>query len=253
MKYSAQILTLLLGLLPISKAYMQPLEKIYKDAVGETEKGNYNDAIILFESVLTSGSESAALYNNLAYCYYANNKFGLAILNFEKAALVDPANQDVQKNLMSVRQTLGLTQKSISGNPAHIMLQHYTYFLSLDQLMFICTALLVVSLLLFSINFYVPNNVLRYAGTVLLIGSLSTLFVVYFQIVVRNSSTKAVVITGPADVRSAASNNAKVINSITEGETVLLLDSFEGWYKVELSPGNKGWVAKDALEIIKSL
>lgn len=63
------------------------------------QKGNYQEAINVYESVLKSGQQSAELYFNLGNCFYKLNKVAPAIFNFEKALLLKPNDAEIQNNL----------------------------------------------------------------------------------------------------------------------------------------------------------
>jgi hypothetical protein len=60
------------------------------------------------------GYSAAALYN-LGNAYARAGKPGLAVLNFERARLLDPNDRDVDANLRHVRETAGLPQPARSG------------------------------------------------------------------------------------------------------------------------------------------
>jgi hypothetical protein len=60
-----------------------------------------------------SGYSAAALYN-LANAYAKSGKTGFAILNYERARLLDPHDPDINANLRHVRQTAGLPPQSRS-------------------------------------------------------------------------------------------------------------------------------------------
>lgn len=253
MKYKQLVFVLAMSILPISKGYMNSPEKVFKDAITETEQGNYKKAIKLFESLLLSGSESAALYNNLGYCYFENKEYGLAILKFEKAILIDPNDSDIQHNLTASRQKLGFNQEPNSESTISIAFTYLYNFMRAKQLVSFGTILLTSGLLLLSINLYKPYKLLRYTGLVFTFSFLITLIVGFAQIYEKSRKNKAVVIEGPVDVLSAASNNAKQINLIKEGEMVLVLDNFEYWSKVQLYNGSKGWVPRKYLGFVKVL
>src|SRR5664279_1277626 len=62
-------------------------------------KGNYDNAIKGYEQVLNTGYESAELYYNLGNAYYKSKKIDHAILNYERAILLDPSDEDIIFNL----------------------------------------------------------------------------------------------------------------------------------------------------------
>ena len=59
----------------------------------------YIDAIGYYEEVLKEGYESAQLYYNLGNAYFNINNLPAAILNYERARVLDPGDEDIKFNL----------------------------------------------------------------------------------------------------------------------------------------------------------
>lgn len=104
MKYMTIYKTLLLGLL---LGWFLPLcaqESTLKEAEEAYAKEDYTQAIELYESVLKSYGESAMVYYNLGNAYYKADKVAPAILNYERALLLNPGDSDTRFNLQVARQ-----------------------------------------------------------------------------------------------------------------------------------------------------
>ena len=104
MRYMTIYKTLLLGLL---LGWFLPLcaqESTLKEAEEAYAKEDYTQAIELYESVLKSYGESAMVYYNLGNAYYKAGKVAPAILNYERALLLNPGNSDTRFNLQVARQ-----------------------------------------------------------------------------------------------------------------------------------------------------
>lgn len=63
------------------------------------EAGNYGEAIQVYEQLATQGIEDSALFYNLGNAYYRSGDLGRAILNFRRAAELDPRDPDIRANL----------------------------------------------------------------------------------------------------------------------------------------------------------
>ena len=73
----------------------------------------YDKAIVIYESLLQEG-ESGEIYYNLGNAYFKQDELGRAILNYERALLLQPGNADVNANLDIARAK---TVDKINPNP----------------------------------------------------------------------------------------------------------------------------------------
>ena len=104
MRYMTIYKTLLLGLL---LGWFLPLcaqASTLKEAEEAYAEEDYTQAIELYESVLKSYGESAMVYYNLGNAYYKAGKVAPAILNYERALLLNPGDSDTRFNLQVARQ-----------------------------------------------------------------------------------------------------------------------------------------------------
>lgn len=60
----------------------------------------------------------------------------------------------------------------------------------------------------------------------------------------------AIVAADNVNVRSGTSTVHKVIDNLTKGETLSLIDTNGNWYKVNTVSGTTGWIWKDLLEVV---
>ena len=58
----------------------------------------YDQAIEIYEALLQQG-ESGEVYYNLGNAYFKQDELGRAILNYERALLLQPGNADISANL----------------------------------------------------------------------------------------------------------------------------------------------------------
>jgi len=69
--------------------------------------GNFKLSIEQYENTISQysqeGRESADLYYNLGNSYFRDNQIGKAILNYERALLLDPGDGDIRHNLRFAR------------------------------------------------------------------------------------------------------------------------------------------------------
>ena len=63
------------------------------------EKEDFSGAINNYEKIIELGYESTALFYNLGNACFKSGKLGAAILYYEKAKKINPADKDVSYNL----------------------------------------------------------------------------------------------------------------------------------------------------------
>ncbi len=218
------------------------------------KSGNFQLAIEKYDSVLASGFCSSELYYNTGNAYFKQGRLGYAVLNYERALSLSPSDEDVLFNLKITRARL---KDNISPTPQFFLytwLNSLVLFLSADG----WTYLLMISLFVFAILVYLfiyaSSTKLR---KLFLIGTVSVLLIVISSIVLitfrYKSDTKkdwAVITNLIVQAKFAPSNSEKDVFVIHEGLKVKIDEVESDWYKIRLSDGKVGWVAKNCLVII---
>ena len=87
---------LLLAVTGITVSYGQETLTQANEAYAQED---YIKAIELYEQTLKEQGVSSDLYYNLGNAYYKHNEFAKAILNYERALLLNPGNEDARFNL----------------------------------------------------------------------------------------------------------------------------------------------------------
>ncbi|MDE7118367.1 MAG: tetratricopeptide repeat protein, partial [Bacteroidaceae bacterium] len=75
--------------------------KVEADALYEKEK--YTEAAQAYEALLNTEGVTAEVYYNLGNCYYKLDQIPLAVLNYERAFLLNPGDADIRANLALAR------------------------------------------------------------------------------------------------------------------------------------------------------
>ena len=94
---AASMVLLALLLVPLSAGAVTK-----SNADAEYAKGNYQQAIVDYEELLQNGV-SADLYYNLGNAYFRTENITKAILNYERAHMLSPGDEDIQFNLQFAR------------------------------------------------------------------------------------------------------------------------------------------------------
>ena len=230
------------------------LENLFAKGNGYYLKGNYEETINIFESIVEKGFEGKSLYYNLGNAYFRVGKLGLAIVYYEKAKNLAPSDEDINYNLAFANskivdkiETLPrffifdwwenlLALLSVSG------WTYLSYFFYLLTLISIACYYFARSLKTQRISFYGGIAVLF----LLVISTL--LLVVNYN---REVNVRYAVITNQEAVtKFSPDQNSKDAFIVHEGLKVKAEDTLNDWTKIKLIDGKVGWVKNNNLKII---
>lgn len=230
------------------------LENLFAKGNDYYLKGNYEETINIFESIVEKGFEGKSLYYNLGNAYFRVGKLGLAILYYEKAKKLAPSDEDINYNLAFANskivdkiETLPrffifdwwenlLALLSVSG------WTYLSYFFYLLTLISIACYYFARSLKTQRISFYGGIAVLF----LLVISTL--LLVVNYN---REVNVRYAVITNQEAVtKFSPDQNSKDAFIVHEGLKVKAEDTLNDWTKIKLIDGKVGWVKNNNLKII---
>ena len=77
----------------------QSAEDLFARANTQYNLGQYQEALVLYDSIVALGQHSADLYFNKGNAHYKLNQIAPSILNYEKALLLDSGHKGVLTNL----------------------------------------------------------------------------------------------------------------------------------------------------------
>jgi hypothetical protein len=216
--------------------------------------GSYKEALESWMSLYDSGMRSASLEYNIANANFKLNNIPGAILFYERAILLKPADEDLIYNLQIART---LVVDKFNEIPELFFIRWFN-FISLTFSTNTWAKLSIVTFLvcLVALSVYIYSR--RYSYKV--IGFwLAILFIVIsissisFSIRNRNlvyTNPKAIIFSPLVNGKSSPDNSGKDLFVLHEGTKVTVEDEVGGWYEIRLSDGNKGWVPTNSLEKI---
>ncbi len=225
----------------------QQAEQFYRE-------GKYSEAAEIYQEILARGMESAELYYNLGNCYYKMGENTRAILNYERALLLDPGDGMTRYNLKMAQQAV---VDKIDVLPELFLVRWYkaveTYF-SADQWGYVSVGLFILFLVMAALFFYSPSVGVKKTGFVVgILVFLLTLLTVFFAMKQHERISKreyAIITTPSVTVKGAPDNSGTSLFLIHEGLKVKVVGQLGDWYNIRLADGNEGWVAKSDLEKI---
>lgn len=217
-------------------------------------RNDFTTAIQIYEMILSTG-ESADIYYNLGNSYYKIGDIAKAILNYERALILKPANKDIRSNLEIARAK---TVDKVTDVPELFFI---TWLKSITNSMGIQSwAIIAISfflLFIVSIYFFFFSTKIVARKTFFILALFFLVFCVIanisaaFQRRVRLNRMNAIIISPSVTIRSTPNDNGTSLFILHEGRKVFIKDdSMKDWKEIQLEDGNVGWVKKNDLEVI---
>lgn len=229
-------------------------EDLTRQAENYYREGRYREAAEDYKKILAEGLESASLYYNLGNCYYKLGENTQAILNYERALLLNPGDKDARYNLkLAQKQTVD----KIEVLPEIFFVRWYKALVSYfgaDQWAYISVAFFIGFLLMVALFFYATSvGWKKFGFTVGIIFLGLTILTVTFtvkqdrRLMERNY---AIITTPSVTVKGAPDNSGTSLFVVHEGLKVQVVGSLGEWLNIRLGDGNEGWIPKTDLEKI---
>ena len=217
-------------------------------------RNDFTTAIQIYEMILRKG-ESADIYYNLGNSYFKIGDIAKAILNYERALILKPANKDIRSNLEIARAK---TVDKVTDVPELFFI---TWLKSITNSMGIQSwAIIAISfflLFIVSIYFFFFSTKIVARKTFFILALFFLVFCVIanisaaFQRKVRLNRMNAIIISPSVTIRSTPNDNGTSLFILHEGRKVFIKDdSMKDWKEIQLEDGNVGWVKKNDLEVI---
>ena len=217
-------------------------------------RNDYASAIQIYESLLKKG-EAAEVYYNLGNSYYKADDIAKAILNYERALLLQPGNADIRANLEIARSKMIDKVVSVPDIFFVAWVKSLTNCLSVDAWAKLGIVFFILLLISFSLFFLFKQIVWKKSG---FIAGIVFLFLVVLsnifaseqksELVNRN---KAIILSPSVTVRSTPSESGTSLFILHEGHKIEVKDnSMREWKEIRLEDGKVGWVPTSAIEVI---
>ena len=218
-------------------------------------ESNFNDAIKIYEAVIAEQGGSLPLYYNLGNAYYRANQPGKAILNYERALLIDPSNADVKFNLELARS------KTVDKNALMSELFFVRWYRDFAAIMsadaWSRVAILCFIILISCLALFIFSKKSKTKKIIFIFALLSVVSTIVANIIAADRKEKmvlrenAIVMEPSVTIRSTPSVNGTELFILHEGKKVKVKDdSMKDWKEIEIEDGNIGWIPASAIERI---
>ena len=236
------------------QGYSQDIDSLYTRGNQLYYDGCFEEAVQTWEELTNSGYIAATIYYNLGNAYFKSNKIAPAILNYERAKILDPHNKDINYNLELARTYV---IDKIDELTEVFYLRWYKSIVQrfpANTWAIITIITFVIFLVFFSVYLYAK----RYFSKKITFW-ISILFLLIWLCVFAFSRSgnklvanhnKAIVFNPSVTVLSSPDESGTELFLIHEGTKVAIVDELNEWTEILMSSGTKGWLLSSSIEKI---
>lgn len=217
--------------------------------------GDYQLAIQLYEQILETQGEAAAIYYNLGNSYYKGTNIAKAILNYERALLLAPGDADIRFNLDLAKSKTVDKITPLSEIFFITWIKSIANLLNSDVWAIIAVVFFLSFIFLICIYLFVKKLVVRkfafFLSLLSLLLCVVSNFAASYQKGIREDKNSAIVMQPSVTIKSTPDNSGTDLFILHEGCKVEIKDnSMREWKEIRLEDGNVGWIPANAIEII---
>ncbi len=217
--------------------------------------GNYSEAARLYEQIIAEQGVASAVYYNLGNCYYKTSELGKAILNYERALLLNPGDTDARFNLELARSKTVDKITPLSELFFVTWAKDFANLQGTDAWARTAIVCFIVCLLSSALYLFSRKPALRkvafFVALFLVVVCIVANAAASYQKSVLEERTQAIVMQPSVTVKSTPDNSGTDLFVLHEGCKVEIKDnSMRGWKEIRLADGNVGWIPVEAIEVI---
>lgn len=241
---------------------MSPLivcaENLIEQANKAYQAGDFEKSIELFEIELKNQKalelESPQLYYNLGNAYFRAGEKAKALLNYERALLIDPGDSDTRHNLEYVKTQI--EDKIVEVDTFFIQSWFESIQNQLNSNSWAVVSICLFILFIITLTLYFFGRILSLRKTAFYIAIISFSLLILTNIFSNNQKKKitnrntAIIMVGAVSVVSSPDINSKELFILHAGTKVKINKEDRNWVEIEVGNGSVGWIDRDKLEII---
>lgn len=232
----------------------EPASRLFDEAGDLYEQGDFAGAAGRYRRLVEAGVADAVVLYNLGNCLYRLGRTGPAILAYEKAAVLDPGDSDLQENLEFVSsQIVDHVKESEAGEGplAALWAWHGRWSPAVITSLFLAAWLFFNACLAVIIITHWPwwRHLAGYALTMALVMVFLTGTALGLLVYRRDTVVHGIVLSAPVNLQSGP-GRGKTLTTVHEGLKVRVQDAHGDWLKVLLPNGLQGWVPGRVVGIV---
>ena len=246
------MLMLCISVTSLSAVMAESAPHLFEVANTAYKNKEYDLAIQAYSKLISDGYKTAEVYYDLGNAYYKKDSIALAVLNYERALRLSPADEDIRHNLKLVNLK---TVDRLQPTPQLSVVKQWDGFVSsrsAHSWTLLSVALVWMALIAFAVYLFVGSmrRTGFYTGVFLLCFAAFFGWIAYTQTQAEYGRDQAILTTVSAYVKSAPDASATDLFMIHEGIKLSILDHVGEWAKVRLADGKVGWIQMSVYTVI---
>lgn len=214
----------------------------------------YKEAAAMYEEIISAQGKSPEIYYNLGNTYYKLKEYPRAILNYERALLMSPGDEDIRFNLELARTKITDKIDVLDRSILSVWGDTLRNLCSSDAWSIIAIAAFIMFIIGTYLYFFTSAVWIRktgfFGGILLLIISVAANSFAYRQKEKLLNRNEAIIISPSVTVKSSPADSGTDLFILHEGTKVRITDKVGEWSEVRIEDGNTGWMQNSKMEII---
>ncbi len=228
--------------------------ELFARANGLYKQEKYQEAAQLYEQLLANGETASKVYYNLGNAYYRTAEYPKALLNYERARKLAPADEDIAVNIGFAVQHITDQITPVQEFFLDRWWKSVILFLPSGTFAALGVTGVIAGFTLLAIYLFVAEirwkKIAFYSGLLVIISGLLFVFLAGRQTSYLERTDTGIVFAGTVNVKSGPKDSFKTLFVIHEGLKVDIMGRADGWLEVGLPNGNQGWIPAASVEVI---
>lgn len=213
------------------------------------EDEQYQGAVAVYDSLMNEGDKSFALFYNQGNAYLALRQVDQAILNYERALLIDET-EALRHNLNEARTLIAEPIPEFSDFFLYVWWKGLLTALGANGYAILALLTFVLGLILLFRMWNGGIMLPSWVGYAILLIAMVFLALSFAAGEQARSESYAVVMISPKELYESPDERSEKLRNVSPGIKVQIIDRIGEWRKVSLPDKDVGWMHKDWISVI---
>ncbi|MEO8440760.1 MAG: tetratricopeptide repeat protein [Spartobacteria bacterium] len=241
------LLTVAFGLVTNALAAPADAEAVFTKANTDYAAGKFPESIAGYESLVKDGKWNANLFYDLGNAYYRAGETGRAVLNYERALALDPAQPEARANLQLVRDQTRALQLAPGWVEGHLR------FLSRDQFTWLAAIAFWGAAAILAGLYFMRRRPVVWIFAFLVLATIAggAAFAGYALETGTAGQEIAIITQKKIQARLATAESAGTVLVLPPGSEVKILSTRGDWIYAALPNDLQGWIPAGSAERVR--